>query len=469
MDQNALLENKIKRQAEQYHERFRDQMDALGKSPLAKVRTIDAYEAYALGKQLEQFDFYKQICEEQGNVNLLGKIPDIAYDVITAVHGASIIPVIASVQPIEEERGTVYFKNIRYSNVKGNILTANEVVLDPRKQVKTPAGYSNAAYDNFEAVSATVAGTTVYNFTLPAFPIKSESLVVVTDVSGVEGKDVGGGRIFGIGISGTVNYLTGAVSVEFTTDPGAGKKIFVSFQQNYELSADIPQMDVFFDSKGLAAKIYALKGTVGLLQSFGMSKRFGLAAEDEMARDLVQEVNREIGGDLIRKLKAAAAAVNPVPATFSKAAPSGVSYFEHKQAYKDSLAVAEGNLVLQAGRGTVTVIIAGLNHCNIIQTLPGFVKLYDGNGLGAHIFGTLDGVTVIRVSESALLGADEALCIWKGLSPFETAAIYAPYMPLTVTGTLPLQNPLTSQKAAAVWAGVDSVVPNFVTRFNLIP
>ena len=47
-------------------------------------------------------------------------------------------------------------------------------------------------------------------------------------------------------------------------------------------------------------------GTIGMLQSFGMRKRFGLIAEDEIARDLVTEINKEIGGDLIRKIAAVA-------------------------------------------------------------------------------------------------------------------------------------------------------------------
>ena len=175
-------------------------------------------------------------------------------------------------------------------------------------------------------------------------------------------------------MSGSVNYATGAVILNFAADPGVGHDILVSYQQNYELSADIPQIDVFFDSKALAAKIYALKGTYGLMQSFGMSKRFGLSAADELSKDLVVEINREIGADLVRKLKAYSVGTT----TFSKAAPSGVSYFEHKQTYKDSLAATEKTLVGNAGRGSISVLIAGLNHCSIIQTLPGFTKLYDG-------------------------------------------------------------------------------------------
>jgi hypothetical protein len=42
------------------------------------------------------------------------------------------------------------------------------------------------------------------------------------------------------------------------------------------------------------------------------------------------------------------------------------------------------------------------------------------------------------------------------------------FMPLAVTGTIPqAPNPLISQKAAAVWAGVDVLVPQYATRFNI--
>lgn len=466
---------KITTLAEQYYERYRPQMDLLQKSTLYKVRKGQGFEfdVFALGKQLEQFeDHLTYITEEQGNVNLLGKIPDIAFDVITAVFGASIIPVVASVQPIDEERGTVYFKTVRDATTKGT-QTAGEVVIDPRTNVVTPEGYANNSFQNV-AVAATVSGTLTYTFTLAGAPVKSQSFMVnLASAPTVQGKDVGAynnppgdiGQIWGAGVSGTVNYLTGSVTLVFAADPGSySNNIIVSYQQNYELSTDLPQIDTYFASTGIFAQVYALKGTIGLLQSYAMSKRFGLAAEDELAKDLVQEINREIGGDLIRLLSASAQGST----TYSDTPPTGVSLFEHRQTYKYFLSAAEEQLIANAGRGTISLLIVGKVHASIIQTLPGFTKLYDGNGLGSHVFGTLDGITVIRVMESNILADDAGLAVWKGLSPFEAAAVYAPYMPLTVTAVLPqAPNPLQSMRAAAVWAGVSSLVPEYVTAFNV--
>ena len=60
------------------------------------------------------------------------------------------------------------------------------------------------------------------------------------------------------------------------------------------------------------------------------------------------------------------------------------------------------------------------------------------------------------------------VCVFKGATPFEAAAVYAPYMPLVVTDTLPTgENPLVNQRAAAVWAAVESLVPNYATTLTV--
>lgn len=475
INENSRLA-KLEKFAGQYYDRYRDQMDLLEKSMLCKVKgSITPYDVYALGRQLEQFEdqqaWLKGMNEEQGNVNLLGQIPNVAFDVITAVHGASIIPVIASVQPIDEERGTVYFKTVRSATTRGS-QTAGGVVVDPRTNIVTPIGYSNNSFQNV-AVANTVAATLSYSFVLAGAPIKSESFMVhLASAPAVQAKDVGPsssnttlGQIWGAGVSGTIDYLTGTVNIDFAADPGTfANNIVVSYQQNYELSADLPQIDTYFASQGIFARVYALKGTIGLLQSYGMSKRFGLVAEDELAKDLVQEVNREIGGDIIRLLASVAMGTT----TYPDLPPTNISLFEHRQTYKYFLQGAERTLVSNAGRGSISLLILGQTHASIVATLPGFVKLFDGNGLGSHVYGTLDGITVIRVMETNILAANSGLAVWKGLSPFEAAAVYSPYMPLTVTSVLPqAPNPLQSMRAAAVWAGVEALVPEYVTKFNI--
>ena len=68
-----MLENRMKVEAEQLHERFKPQMQAFEKSILAKVRGsagLQHSDYYALGKQLEQYENYQKICEEEGKYAL---------------------------------------------------------------------------------------------------------------------------------------------------------------------------------------------------------------------------------------------------------------------------------------------------------------------------------------------------------------------------------------------------------------
>lgn len=150
--------------------------------------------------------------------------------------------------------------------------------------------------------------------------------------------------------------------------------------------------------------------TIGLEQSYALRRRFGLIAEDEVATDLVSAINSEITRTLISILNVNAQGL----VTFTKTAPAGVSFFEHKQTFKDKLADAESTMLGNAGRGMISTIVAGRDVCAIIGTLPGFVKLSDGSTIGSHIYGTLDGATVVRVPYNDVLDKDDALLLYKG-------------------------------------------------------
>lgn len=220
-------------------------------------------------------------------------------------------------------------------------------------------------------------------------------------------------------------------------------------------------------TKSVNARVWALKDTIGLEQSYALRRRFGLIAEDEVATDLVSAINSEITRTLISIIEANTQGTNT---TFTRTPPAGVSFFEHKQTFKDSLAIAEATILGNAGRGMISSMICGRDAAAIIGTLPGFVKLSDGSTIGPHIYGTLDGATVVRVPYDAVLDTNRVLLMYKGTSPFEAPAVYAPYMPLVVTTALPTgANPLLNQKAAAVWAAVECLVPNFITTLDVVP
>lgn len=461
------LEDQLHKSAEQYFKTYKPQMEALEKhSAISKVRAISPMDYYALGKMLESWDNLKSMCEADGSVGDLGILPRIALDVITVAYGTSPISVIASVQPIDEELGTVYYKALKALDTKGNV-TANDTIMDVEGGLRKVTQY----YAGAEIVvshGTTVDADLTYSWTETILPIRPGTFSVLFATGPAPASttltDDSNGNLIGVGGYGTINYTTGAVDITLLTNPTVGHAITSTFSQNVEGAADVPEIQYELTSKAVRAKVYALKGTVGMLKSYALRKRFGMVAEDELAVDLTNSINSEVFGDLLRKMYAAQTGNTD----WSKTPPTTVSYFEHKQTFKDYMATAESVLVGNAGRGTISWIVAGLEVAAIISTLPGFVKLYDGNTIsGAHIYGTLDGVPVIRVPLTSLLPAAKAIFGFKGQSAFEAPACYSPYMPLTVTSLLPLPNPLLQQRAAAVWAGVEILVSNFLTGFTV--
>jgi hypothetical protein len=87
--------------------------------------------------------------------------------------------------------------------------------------------------------------------------------------------------------------------------------------------------------------------------------------------------------------------------------------------------------------------------------------------MATHFFGTLDGKPVIR---TLAIPEDEVLVVSKGNGMFDTAIVYAPYLPLFVTNTVEGidHNPLKSQKGVALQAGIEVPVKTLITKVKIL-
>jgi len=465
-DDNKTTTRSIQRAADAFYnnKRYQPYMDILEhKSLVGKMREITSFDFYALGKQLEAFDDYRQITEEDGTVSQLGKVPDIAFDVITTVYGTSPISAIASVQPIAEEKGLVYYRTVVAQTTRGNVTAGDRITNAYAPPDVAPVGFSGDTTTT-NAV-ATVAGTTTYTVLLPNAPVKPGSVRLAVSGLTAPNFDDSHGNILGKGIQGTINYTTGTAQVVFSSDPGNGHGITAVYATDFEAAPDIPKIISKMDTKNVQARVFALKSTVGLEQAYALRRRFGMVAEDEIAADLTAAINSEIVNTMVVQLAASAVGVT----NWKKTAPAEFSYAEYKQTFFDALTTADSEMLANAGRGTINTLIAGRSAAALLSTLPQFTKISDGANFGPHIFGTLNGMTVVRVPDSRILDSDTVLALYAGTSPFDAAAVYAPYMPLVITSAMPNGvNPLLNQKAAAIWAAVDVLVPSFVTKIVFV-
>jgi hypothetical protein len=458
-------------QAAMYHEKYKDKVELLENNAVwKKIRSVDDYDIIALGKMLDSWNLVEAFYEADNSVADLGVLPRIAHDVITVSMLTSPMAVVASIQPIEAERGFVLFERVLAGEARGN-LTNEQVIASPQVGVQEiPSGYA-AAGIIAESAGTGDGSTVAFASTLANIPVLPRRLSVNATVgaAAIRGEDDGNGNIVGAGIAdgSTINYTTGVYSITFTTAPDNGTAVTIDYSVNFEAATNVPAIETDLLDINVIARPYALRSSLGMFKAFKLAKEYGMgAAQDRMAQKLVDTLNIEMFGDLVRR--ATAVYANTGTTSFTKTTPSGISDVDHRRGMKLALATAESKIIAAAGRGTRSYYIGGTTFCEWCSTQVGWTLLYDGKSIsGAHLYGTLDGVPVIRIpADTTIIGTDDAIVGYKG-DQFDGALYYAPYMPLTTTGMIPTTNVLVQQRAVASWSAVGVATAQFLTKFSL--
>ena len=494
---------------ESYRNKYKGQFKALESSPLAEHRGITERDIIALGKQLDQASMWESFLNENagGYASDLGQLPKKALSIITAAYGTSVIPELCSVQPIEEEQGIVWYKDVVAKTDRGNMKVDDELFNSLEMPAKYPNGYANAMVrPDMKAIYTTASQTSTagevpaayasapMTGTFDSAPIRPHSLSVMIQHGKVDstnfvveftepnvGVDDGKGYIMGRELSGTINYETGAFELRFfgelATAIGQNKiALIVNFEQNFEQAGNnqIGKIQYELKSKNIRAQVFALTEQLGLLKSYSMQKRFQMSAEDEMVNDLINSLTLDVGGAVLTSLIDGARAYRPKGATDSY---KNSIVYNMKSYQAPILSVQTLNIKVneaaqkiytQSGRGEGNIICASPKACVQFASLPDF-KPSGISIQGPHVFGTLNGVTIIRVPQRVLGFENENTClvVYKGTGEFDAPAIWAPFMPLYVSGSIPmLNNPLMKQGVVCTWAGLSTTCPQFLTEIE---
>ena len=451
-----------------YEKKYKKYFDIFEKKSLKTKAGLPIKEddIYALGKQLEKFEEWVAFKESNASADDLGILPKVGLDVIAASNATSVIPLIAGVQPIEERKGLVWFKNIVAMNSRGNI-QANQTLLDARKgRIGLADSYATETITD-EVVATGDGKATEFNVIVKYAPMRLRYTKITVDGQPETVLvDDGEGHLIGTGGKGTISYEDGKLSITFDNAPADGANIKVSYATNLEELAELQTINTEYDSVEVTARTYALRTEIGLFKSYEMSRRFNVDVEEMLARDLVTELTTQLSTSTVRALyvKTPDSGI-----TWDKNAPQGVSFMEHLLSFSAVLADAENRILAQAGRlGEQVVYIVGHKASSIFKMLPGFKPATDVKAtLGTHLFGYYEGKPIVR---SLAIPDDEVIIETRGSDNYDSPVIYAPYMPLFVTDTFHGMdhNPLNSQKAAAAMVGIKATIPTLATKFKIV-
>ena len=481
---NPTAEQKLK----QYIKLFPEQYERFAESDRAKIKGLNENDLYTLGRTFEQQIMTKQMNEEMTFAQL-GATPTLAFDFITAMFGKSVIPYIASEQVIDEVQGLVYFENIIAQGVKrrvvncadgekvevqdeytgrGNVEVGDILGRAAGAPTKYPQGYAGEMVygEQLDATGVVDGSATEFELTLTAAPIRRNYVKVIATVDNAAGNeqtvigiDDGKGNIIGGGIVGTVDYETGALKLTYTNAPKAGSHI-------------LPSITTELDSKFVRANVYGLQTDTSIISSFMMGKRFNFDMQQRAVQLLQEHILNEITTELLAKIVTAYAEAGEVDTIFNMELPAGVSQQAHFNSVDYTFGIVAQKMAARSGKGTLSVALAGPEACAFLGQNAKFKKIGEATAW-ATVYGVYDNATiVIRCPQlaqfDAVNGTKSIYFLYKGTTPFDACAVYAPYMPLVGVEDLPVPTALLNRRSAvASMAAVDVVVPGYIQKFVL--
>lgn len=221
--------------------------------------------------------------------------------------------------------------------------------------------------------------------------------------------------------------------------------------QNFELSANIPQLTVQFQKTAVEAgtRRLATKWSVELEQD--VKNMNGIDIDNEMINAMSYEIQAEIDREIVMTMWQVAAdnAANGSVTVWNAASADARWLGERNRDFYSKIIVEANRIAVRTRRGPANFIIATPKVCAMLEMLQEFVIMpvksgVNTSGVGIAKVGTLGGrFTVYRDTrtEAQYLGGrrtefNYALLGYKGAEYYDTGIVFCPYIPVMVQRTL---------------------------------
>ena len=433
-------------------------------------------DSAAMGKALQNWEEAKEILESDATtVSMLGPALSSNLGLVAMQYASLPIQYLASVQPIEDTSGTVFYRTALAGSTRGGVNKGDQLL--------GAYGQVNGNVNNYMSDTQTKTDLTVvddggkpkngaYAFNLGSNLVTGSVKVRIGDV--INAIDDGNGHLIGVGIdadSSKINYKTGDVSVTFvglaTRGVTIGTQIPVVYSTDLLVDSNVPSMTWTTVSKSVDTRYYVLQSTYNTLTDFQVKKKFGKNFSTEITSDLVQQSNTAVLIDTILNLKKAAQTnrVNTGRSiVWADAAPSAVSTHEYRRNFEDKIIESVDEMVDMIGKGDASFYIVNTKGKQIFKSL-GMTTVRSGV-TGVHMIGMFDGAPVYYAPTN-IIAKNEILVGYRGTQWFESAAVHAPYMPITTETGSARDNVFTKHEGVASASGNECLVNEFVQLITI--
>jgi hypothetical protein len=363
-------------------------------------------------------------------------------------------------------RKGIFYYELKYGNNKGSILQGQNLIETFQQN------YSDELIDH-EVIGIGNSVATVFSSTLDYTPIKTESYdcnatgncggviaggSVVVYAGSVSGTDDGLNVISGSGISGTIDYSTGAIAISLAVAPLAGVEVWSSYTYSTESNPTIPEVYLDIQLCEIRAKTRKLKALWSSEAADDLKAFHGLDAEAELVAGLASEIALEIDREIIQDIRAGALSSNL--GTFNATVPAGLTSVEHYRTLLTVLTKISNRIHRLGIRGPANWVVTSPEVSTIIEQLgthgdyrPIFAPTTSERGapaeqpqnFGVYRMGTLQNKWTVY--KDVKFQAAEALIGYKGQNFVDAGYVFAPYIPLQTTATFLDPNNFQFRKA----------------------
>lgn len=360
------------------------------------------------------------------------------FDIITAYFPGLIAEELFSVQPLQQKVGEIFFLDYILTNQKGSVAERTKAFAhDTIAEYNT---YASEVIDQ-EFLGTGTGSKAEFAGNFSWLPVKPNSVKGVCDT--VKFTDDGNNNLVGTGVSGTIDYESGAFVLTFTTEPAEGKKIEASYEYNLTDVSNagmVPEMDLQVRSEVVIASPHKLRGTYTLDAGYDLQMSQGININDTLLEAASAQLKHETDGFLLQAAKASAA--SNVTFTTSTYVPSTahVPKRDYYESFVSTITEASSKIWTATKRVRGNWIVCGKDAADILTFLgaPRFVPSGTRTAVGPHYAGTLDGTW--KVYFNPFFADDEFLVGYKGDNMIDAGLIYAPYLPFFATETVMLDD-----------------------------
>lgn len=363
----------------------------------------------------------------------IGDFEKYAFPMVRAVFPNLAAHNLASVQPMLGPISMIFFMKFLYGRSKGSAIQGQDLIENPVES------YSSEEIDS-EDVGDGDGSTATFTPTLSYTPVKPGTLKLSATASAaaLEVTDDGNGALVGdVGVgTNTINYVTGAINVTFSSAPDSNTDITAQYEYDFEASDTVPDIDLSITGSPVVARTRKMRTRWSLESAQDLRNLHGLEAEVEQVAACANELKFEIDRDVINSMNSIA--TNSVTA-FSRTAPANLSFTEHKLEFVDKLLEASTKIFSSTQRAEGTWIVCGTEVSRLIESLPGFVKSPRPKGTRAvYKAGVLNGDWEIWKDPN--FAASNYLMGYQGDSMWEVGYVFAPYILGYTTATIALDD-----------------------------